>query len=147
MELLSLLQDETLYLPPLRERPEDIAGLSERMLDQFASLYHRAAPSLEADAKRALLRHSWRGNVHELRNTMERVVLTVARPQVGEADLRLAAPTDSGCSDAGGFLSLDAMEKQHILRVIGATATLEEAARILRVDITTLWRKRRRYGV
>jgi NtrC-family two-component system response regulator AlgB len=39
------------------------------------------------------------------------------------------------------------MEKQQILRVIRASSTLEEAARILQVDISTLWRKRRRYGI
>ena len=110
-------------------------------------VYHRPGLTLEPEAKRALLEHSWPGNVNELRNAIERVVLTAKRPEIGESDFRLPTVADSSCNRSGRFLSLDAMEKQHILRVIRAASTLEEAARILHVDITTLWRKRRRYGV
>jgi NtrC-family two-component system response regulator AlgB len=146
-ELLSLLMDEALYLPPLRERPEDVTAMAEQMLTHFAGLYRRRVLTLEPEAKQALVGYPWPGNVHELRNTIEHVVLAASRAEVGESELRLPAVTDSGCGPSGHYLSLDAMEKQHILRVIRATATLEEAARILHVDITTLWRKRRRYGV
>ena len=146
-ELFSLLMDEELYLPPLRERPEDIALLAEQMLAHFGLLYHRPGLSLEPEAKLALARYPWPGNVHELRNAIERVVLAAKRREIGEADFHLRATLDSGANRGGQFLSIDAMEKQHILRVMRATATLEEAARILQVDITTLWRKRRRYGI
>ena len=146
-DLFSFLMDEGLYLPPLRERPEDIAYLAEQMLMQYGRLYHRPELSLEPEAKAALVRHSWPGNVHELRNAIERVALTAKKPQLEESDFRLRASPDSGCNHSGNFLSLDSMEKQHILRVIRATSTLEDAARILQVDISTLWRKRRRYGV
>jgi transcriptional regulator with GAF, ATPase, and Fis domain len=60
--------DENLYLPPLRERPEDIANLAERMLAYFGQLYHRPELSLEPEAKLALARYTWPGNVHELRD-------------------------------------------------------------------------------
>jgi NtrC-family two-component system response regulator AlgB len=146
-ELLSLLMDEALYLPPLRERQEDIVNLAERMLAHFCPLYHRPAMTLEPEAKLAMARHPWPGNIHELRNSIERVVLAAHRPEIGEAELRLRPVSDSGCNGTGNYLSLDAMEKQHILRVMRAASTLEEAARILHVDITTLWRKRQRYGV
>ena len=145
--LLSLLMDETLYLPPLRERPEDIAGLSEQMLEHFGAWYHRPGLSLEPEAKLALARHTWPENIHELRNVIEHAVLTAKRSEIGESELRLRAAADPACNRAGKFLSLDALERQHILRVIRASATLEEAARILQVDITTLWRKRHRYGI
>jgi NtrC-family two-component system response regulator AlgB len=146
-EILSLLMDESLYLPPLRERPEDIACLAEHMLAHFGRAYHRPGLSLEPDAKLALVRHAWPGNIHELRNAIERGALAARKPHIGEAELHLRSVPDSGGPRSGNLLSLDAMEKQHILRVIRATSTLEEAARILHVDVTTLWRKRRRYGV
>ena len=146
-ELLSLLMDETLYLPPLRERPEDIASMAERMLAYFGQLYHRPELSLEPEAKLALARYTWPGNVHELRNAIERVALTAKKPEIGESDFRLRPAPESGCFRSGSFLSLDATEKQQILRVMRASSTLEEAARILQVDISTLWRKRRRYGI
>jgi len=146
-ELLSFLMDEALYLPPLRERPEDIATLAEGMLRHFGRMYHRPGLTLDSQTRLALREYAWPENVHELRNAVERLVLTSKRSEMAAAELQLPLAADSSCSLSGQFLSLDAMEKQHILRVIRATATLEEAARILRVDITTLWRKRRRYGV
>jgi len=146
-ELLSLLMDESLYLPPLRERPEDIVNLSEQMLAHFGGAYHRPGLALEPEAKLALVRHVWPGNIPELRNAIERVVLTARKSHIGEAEFHLRSASDSGSHHARDYLSLDAMEKQHILRVIRAAPTLEEAARILHVDVTTLWRKRRRYGV
>lgn len=146
-DLLSLLMDQDLYLPPLRERPEDIACLAEQMLAYFGSLHHRADMSLSPEAQAALLRHAWPGNAHELRNAIERAVLTARNPEIDEGEFRLRLAPDAAGSRAGAFLSLDAMERQHILRVVRAAPTLEEAARILQVDITTLWRKRRRYGI
>jgi two-component system, NtrC family, response regulator AlgB len=146
-DLLSLLMDEAIYIPPLRERAEDVTAMAEEILMHFARSYHRPDLTLVPEARLALLRHSWPGNVPELRNTIERVVLTARRPQIGESELRLRSAHDSGCHRNGEFLSLDALEKQQILRVIRAAPTLEEAARILQVDISTLWRKRRRYGI
>jgi NtrC-family two-component system response regulator AlgB len=146
-ELLSHLMDETLYLPPLRERAEDIVTLAEHMLTHFGHFYHRPELFLEPEAKLALVRYPWPGNIHELRNTIERVVLTAKKPAISEAEFRLRPAPESSCHRSGDYLSLDAMEKQHILRVMRASSTLEEAARILQVDITTLWRKRRRYGI
>jgi NtrC-family two-component system response regulator AlgB len=103
--------------------------------------------SLEPEAKLALARYTWPGNVHELQNTIERVALTAKKPEIGESEFRLRLAPESGCHRSGSFLSLDATEKQQILRVMRASSTLEEAARILQVDISTLWRKRRRYGI
>jgi len=123
--LLSFLMDEELYLPPLRERPEDITALSEQMLAHFSHLYHRPGLSLEADAKLALERYPWPGNVHELRNALERVVLTTRKPQIGESDFRLRPAAEPGQNRTGSFLSLDAMEKQHIQRVMRASSTLD----------------------
>lgn len=146
-DLVSRLMDESIYLPPLRERTEDITLMADHMLAYFATRYHHPVLALEPEAKLALLRHSWPGNLHELRNVMDSAALLSKRDRIGESDLRLRSVTDSSHSRSGQFLSLDALEKQHILRVLQAAPTLEEAARILHVDITTLWRKRRRYGI
>jgi two-component system, NtrC family, response regulator AlgB len=146
-DALSLLMDESLYLPPLRERPEDIAMLADHLIAHFGRMYHRPKLCLEAEARLALARYSWPGNLDEFRNALERVAITSKKDHVGEAEFRLRQTADSGCGRTGEYLSLDALEKQQILRVIRAAPTLEEAARILKVDISTLWRKRRRYGI
>jgi len=65
----------TIELPPLRERGEDIILLAEYFLKRFADEYKKECKVLSDDAKEALMRHKWKGNVRELRNLMERVVI------------------------------------------------------------------------
>ncbi len=65
----------TIEMPPLRERGEDIITLAEYFLKKFSQEYKKECKSLSDDAKEALLSHRWRGNVRELRNLMERLVI------------------------------------------------------------------------
>jgi len=135
-----------LRVPPLRERPEDLLRLARRFLAFFSRAAGRREQTLSPAAEQALLGYGWPGNVRELRNAMERcailwpadVVEPAALPdRIGGAGLSLPR--------VGGDLSLDELEREHIRRVLARTATLEEAARILGIDDSTLWRKRKRY--
>ena len=62
-------------IPPLRERPEDIIPLARYFLEQFNDKYHKRFRDLSTEAEHILLSHSWPGNVREMRNTIERLVL------------------------------------------------------------------------
>jgi two-component system, NtrC family, response regulator AlgB len=146
-DLLSRLSDVAIHVPPLRERPEDILGLADQFLEVFGRQCHKGGLVTTAEARQALVDYHWPGNVRELRNVIERVVIGKQGTNIGAADLGLRRPRGTAGGGETPFLSLDAMEKQHILEVIQASPTLEDAAKILKVDITTLWRKRRRYGV
>jgi NtrC-family two-component system response regulator AlgB len=132
--------------PPLRERPEDISRLARRFLEFFARSARRPTPELSQSAEQALLAYPWPGNVRELRNAIERAVILwptqVIEPQAFPE--RIAAPAASG-PQLGGDFALDTIEREHILRVLARTATLEEAAQILGIDSSTLWRKRKKY--
>jgi NtrC-family two-component system response regulator AlgB len=92
------------------------------------------------------LHYSWPGNVRELRNAIERAVILwpaqVIEPQAFPD--RIALPTTHGPQLGGGY-TLDAIEREHILGVLARTSTLEEAAQVLGVDASTLWRKRKKY--
>jgi two-component system response regulator PilR (NtrC family) len=64
----------SIHLPPLRERHEDIPLLAEHFLEQFAAQMGKPVRTISADALRLLQQHTWRGNVRELQNAMERAV-------------------------------------------------------------------------
>ncbi len=133
-------------LPALRDRPDDVLPLARRFLARFTRQNSRVALQLSPEAERALHDYGWPGNVRELRNVMERASIVAQGPDVGLADLP-AALAASRAAPTSDHLSLDAVEENHIRRVLAAAKTLEEAARILGVDLSTLWRRRKKYGI
>lgn len=135
-----------ILLPPLRERREDIPLLARRFLDFFARQLRRVAPELSPAALQALLAYSWPGNIRELRNALERaVILWPSRVIEPEALPVQMAPRTPSLPVLGGNHSLEQIEREHILRVLARTATIEEAAQILGIDPSTLWRKRKKF--
>jgi two-component system, NtrC family, response regulator AlgB len=145
-DLLYRLNVVEVSLPPLRERPEDILHLARGFLAFFARAARRTIPELSIAAEQALLMYSWPGNIRELRNAIERAVILwpaqVIEPQAFPE--RIAAHAASG-PYLGGDFTLEAIEREHLMRVLARTSTLEEAAKILRIDSSTLWRKRKKY--
>jgi NtrC-family two-component system response regulator AlgB len=133
-------------VPPLRERPEDILHLARGFLSFFARSVRRPPFELSKTAETALLGYPWPGNVRELRNAIERaVILWPARVIEPQAFPEGIAAHSSAGPQLGGDCSLETIEREHIFRVLARVPTLEEAARILGVDSSTLWRKRRKY--
>jgi NtrC-family two-component system response regulator AlgB len=135
-------------LPPLRERRGDILQLAERLTAFFARQSGKVITGFSEEARNALLRHSWPGNIRELRNAIERAVILAGAPELGVADLppSLGRPLEAGI-DVGARITLEQLEEEHVRRILNATATIEEAAAVLGIDPSTLWRKRKRYGL
>jgi len=145
-DLLYRLNVVEVRLPPLRERPDDIIPLAERMLAFFSRAARRPTPELSPAAIEVLRAYAWPGNVRELRNTMERaLILWPARVIEPAAFPERIAAQAASTPQLGSECSLEAIEREHILRVIARTATLEDAARVLGIDSSTLRRKRKRY--
>jgi NtrC-family two-component system response regulator AlgB len=145
-DLFFRLNAVQINLPPLRERREDIARLSRRFLDFFARQNRRPTPELSPAALGALLSYAWPGNIRELRNVLERaVILWPSRIIEPEAFPEQVAAQVSPAPLLGGGFTLEQIEREHILRVLGRTATIDEAAQILGIDPSTLWRKRKKY--
>lgn len=132
--------------PPLRERTEDIVRLARGFLTFFARAAGRPLLELSKAAEAALLTYTWPGNVRELRNAIERAVILwpaqVIEPQAFPGGITAHAAAGP---QFGGDFSLEAIEREHILRVLARIPVLEEAAHILGVDSSTLWRKRKKY--
>jgi two-component system, NtrC family, response regulator AlgB len=145
-DLLFRLNVIEVRVVPLRERREDIVRLARRFLAFFARAAGRPAPELSPEAEASLQSYEWPGNVRELRNAMERaVILWPARTLGREALPERIAAHAAGLPSLGGDYTLDEVEREHLLRVLGRAPTLEEAARILGIDASTLWRKRKKY--
>jgi len=133
-------------VPPLRERPEDIVRLARRMVAFTARAARRPTPTLSPAAERALLAYAWPGNVRELRNAIERaVILWPAQVIEVEALPERIAARSTAVPRLGGNHTLEDIEREHIQRVVAGAATLEDAARTLGIESSTLWRKRKRY--
>jgi DNA-binding NtrC family response regulator len=140
-------------LPPLRERSEDIPLLAEHFLHKFAPQAKREIDSIDQEALAALMNYRWPGNVRELEHTIERAVLLGKETSIGLKDLPLQSQVSDGSSVplaaamANGYTLRD-LEREYILRVIESTyGNKAEAARILGVDRTTLYRKLEEYKV
>ncbi len=141
----------SLELPPLRARRDDIAGFAEFFLGQFVTAYRRPARSIGAEAMAQLVAHDWPGNIRELRNVIERVSILCPEEVVRPEHLPLAgknAPTESGGAlRVGQAVSLEALERAHIEAIVASASTLDAAAKTLGVDASTLYRKRKQYGL
>jgi NtrC-family two-component system response regulator AlgB len=146
-DLLYRLNVVELTVPPLRQRGEDVLRLAERFLAFFAVKAKRPLFALSPAACQALSHYAWPGNVRELRNVMERIAILwpaqTVEPAAFPERIRGAPPPDTPA--VGGDYTLEEIEREHIVRILMRTKTAEEAARILGIDASTLWRKRRKY--
>lgn len=136
-----------LNLPPLRERPEDIRILAEHYLTRFALLNNKSIVGFEETALEALEKYNWPGNVRELVNVIERGTVLCTGKQLTRDALPAHITEPENTKDPKSFQSLVELEKNHIRMVVSQTASIEEAARILGIDPTTLWRKRKKYNI
>ena len=141
---LNVIQIE---VPPLRDRPDDVLTLAERLLVFYGRHNHRSLLGFTEDAVEALKRYRWPGNVRELANAIERAAILCKADRVGVESLPAnLLPGNAGVS-VGDKVSLEKIEEQHIRRVLASAKSLQEAADILGIDQATLWRRRKKYGL
>jgi NtrC-family two-component system response regulator AlgB len=145
-DLLFRLNVIEIACPALRERSADILPLAHRFLAFFARAANRVPQELTRQAEAALHSYTWPGNVRELRNVIERAAILFPARSLGlEALPERIAVHASPVPRLGGDFTIDQIERDHIERVLARTATLDDAARILGIDASTLYRKRKKY--
>lgn len=146
LDLLYRLNVIEVTVPALRERREDLIELARHFLAFAARDVGRLAVTISPEAEALLLAYPWPGNVRELRNELERAIVLspgeILRPESFSDRVRGGANT---LPAVGGDFTLSQIEQEHMLRVLSRTATREEAARILGIDPSTLWRRLKRY--
>lgn len=141
-----------IQLPPLRERREDIPLLAESFLHRYASKLGKRIDGMSADFVRAITNAEWRGNVRELKNVMERSAIvcdTCLTLQDLPIELQQESSFSSSSSDPSPSSSFElaGIERRHIARVLQYTkGNKTEAARLLKIGLTTLYRKIDEYG-
>jgi NtrC-family two-component system response regulator AlgB len=134
-----------IHVPALRERPAEIPRLAVHFIERAALRHKRNALPLSPEAQKALAAYSWPGNVRELKNVIERAVVLSRGDSIALSDLpdRLLA----GARSPDQSQTLEEIERRHIELVLEQAVTLEEAADMLGINVATLWRKRRKYGL
>ena len=137
-----------IHLPALRERPGDIGGYIDFFAAQFASKMGKRIKTIDKAYIEALERHTWHGNVRELRNVVERSLIMADGDTLTSDCLSPEFRMTSESGASADSLTLDEIERRHILRVLEYThGNKAEAARLLDIGIATLYRKLENYGV
>lgn len=144
-ELLLAVDVVSIEIPPLRARPDDVRLLADRYLAFYAHANRRPAVGFSPDAIDALTRHSYPGNLRELRNLIERAVLLCEGERIGLEHLP-SNLLNSHAYAVGDLVSLQKISDLHIARVLASTRSYEAAAAVLGINSITLWRRRKRYG-
>jgi two-component system nitrogen regulation response regulator NtrX len=141
------------YVPPLRERVEDIPLLADHFLAEFTRAYGRHPKELTGDAYRALREYSWPGNVRELRNLMERIVIMNPQVRIDARHLPLnpkrRAVFERTLQEFGSLQEVrEAAERDYILKKLEeARGNVSRTAELLGLERSHLYRKMRALGI
>ena len=142
-----------IHIPPLRKRREDIAPLSRHFLQRFAQQMNKPISDFDEQAQLALMQYDWPGNVRQLLNTIQNMVVVAEGPQIKLADVPAEVRRSgqaAGESDLGSLagLSLDQIEKQAIRNTLRLTGgNREQAAKLLGIGERTLYRKLKEFDL
>jgi len=134
-------------LPQLRERSGDLWLLAEHFLQKLSIDFHKNIKGFSADARAVLAAYDYPGNVRELENIVARAVALAEGDEIQVQDLPPFL-TKRGQGTKPSLRSLEAMEKEHIARVLAASrGHRDQAAAVLGITRSTLWRKMKKYGL
>lgn len=135
-------------VPPLRERREDIPVLVEHFISSSARRQGIVEKEVSPAAKELFNNYDWPGNVRELEHVIERaLILSGDQIDVNDLPVKLTGNTSSAAGD-DKFKSLDQVEREYILEVLESVSQDKAvAAKILGIDLSTLYRKLKRYEI
>jgi len=129
-------------VPSLRERKEDIGLLAQHFLKYYCKLLNKSSIGFEKEVMDKLKNYTWKGNIRELRNIIERAVILAENEVITSDLLPSAMLTDAPKSTEATHFSLQEIEKAHILKILAQTnGNKTEAAKLLNIGLTTLYRK------
>jgi two-component system, NtrC family, response regulator len=138
----------TIHLPALRDRKKDIPFLAAYFMKVFADKVNTKITSMDKEFVEHLQQNDWKGNIRELKNVMERAVILSDSNELTIDCLPLELQTSSYQSESMLAFDLASIEKQHIQRVLNHTkGNKTEAAKLLNIGLTTLYRKIEEYNL
>jgi NtrC-family two-component system response regulator AlgB len=136
-------------IPPLRARREDILDLAILFMTFYSMRHGKHVTGFTDAALRSISEYSWPGNVRELQNAVERAVILSGADRIGATLL----PSGGGSALAPlgvtteDLPTLEGMERRYIEHVLSVADSIERAAEILDIAPSTLWRRRRKFGI
>ncbi len=144
-----------IFVPPLRDRQEDISLLAEHFMAMLAREYGRRPKLFERGAVTALQRYTWPGNVRELRNLVERLLIMVPGERITSSDLSFLEPTGVSTPEAARPAACaqlhdarDQFERDYILRALSQQqGNISRTAEVLGVERSNLYRKMKAFGI
>ena len=136
----------TISLPPLRERGDDVVLMAQTYIDGLSAKMHHPIDRIDDKYIQILKSYSWPGNIRELRNVIERSLIMSSNGELTAADLPLDLQMSN--SEQSNWGELATVEKAHICRMLQFTnGNKTEAARLMKIGLTTLYRKIEEYGI
>jgi DNA-binding NtrC family response regulator len=143
LDLYYRLSVFNINLPSLNERKGDIALIARHYLKEFADKVNKRIDTMSDEFLQVLKQHEWKGNVRELKNIIERVVILTDKNTI---DIDLLPPEFRMVHFETDALDMESVEKQHIIKVLNhARGNKTETARLLNIGLTTLYRKLDQY--
>jgi len=146
-----------IFVPPLRDRQEDIPMLADHFMAEFAREYGRRVKNFDASARAVLQQYPWPGNVRELRNVTERLVIMVPGDRISSSDLSFLEPSGLSRSQPVSEPSTerltlhearDRFERDLILRTLAEQqGNMSRTADVLGVERSNLYRKMKAFGI
>jgi two-component system nitrogen regulation response regulator NtrX len=143
-----------IFVPPLRDRPEDIPLLAEHFMALMAAEYGKRPKRFAPEAMARLQQYHWPGNVRELRNIVERLIIMVTGDTITAQDLAFLsqdreAPVDPAPAATGRLAEArDQFEKDYILRALAASqGNMSRTAEMLGVERSNLYKKMKAFGI
>ena len=136
-----------IFVPPLRERKEDILLIAQYYLDQFKSKMAAPLKVFSPETLKLMERYPWPGNVRQLKNCIERAVVIGKGMHIEPADLNLESP-ETARTTKQSFLTIAEMEKEHIIKALQISDTNKtKAAEFLGIRRSTLYEKIKLYNI
>jgi len=139
-----------IYLPPLRERKDDLLSLTDFFLTRFSQKSGKKKLKITKEAQKKIGLYFWPGNVRELENTIERAIILSSGDELNAEDILLEESSASTAQDNSELvnLSLKEIEEHHIKRVLeDCSWHLTKTAKRLCIGYNTLWRRMKEYGI
>jgi two-component system, NtrC family, nitrogen regulation response regulator NtrX len=142
-----------IFVPPLRDRADDVPRLAEHFMSELAREYGRRRKTFDPTALGLLQRYRWPGNVREMRNVLERLMIMVPGDTIAVSDLSFLDGSVAVEESFGGVSvplheARDRFERDYILRALGKQqGNISRTADVLGVERSNLYRKMRGFGI
>jgi two-component system NtrC family response regulator len=147
LDLYYRLSVFSIELPPLSQRKSDILLIAKHYLKEFADKVNKPDFKMETGFEELLLKHAWKGNIRELKNVMERVVILADGSELSGSLLPYEFHASEQVAE-GDVMKMETVERQHISKVLKYThGNKTETARLLGIGLTTLYRKMEEYKI